>query len=113
MQKLTTFKFRRIVRSSALEDHAHALSSELRQIDERITQCQFTLEKLADTGSVAESYMVKIELSLPGAQIQADSLNPDGSGHAALYPALRASYENARRQLQNLHHQWPSRLAGR
>jgi len=97
MQKLTTFKFRRIVRSSALEDHAHALSSELRQIDERITQCQFTLEKLADTGSVAESY----------------SLNPDGSGHAALYPALRASYENARRQLQNLHHQWPSRLAGR
>jgi hypothetical protein len=108
MQTLTTLKFRRVMRSSALEAQAHELSARLRRMDDRIKQCCITLEGPFDAGSVAPSYVVKIELSRPGAQIHADSLHPDGTGHAALDLALRASYENAKRQLQNLRHQRPS-----
>jgi hypothetical protein len=108
---LTTLKFRRIVRSSALEAQARELSARLRRMDGRITQCCITLEGPPDAGSIAPPYVVKIELSCPGARIHADSLRPDGTGHAALDLALRASYENAKRQLQNLRHQPPSQFS--
>jgi hypothetical protein len=103
MRAPTTLTFRHVLRSSALEAHARALASRLQRVDECITQCDVTLESLAGSGSVDAPFVVKIDLAVPGAQIHADSLHPDGTGHSGLHSAMRASYENARRQLQDWH----------
>jgi hypothetical protein len=47
-------------------------------------------------------YLVKIDLTVPGAQIHADSLHVDGAGHKDIYLALRDAFNNAKRQLQTL-----------
>jgi hypothetical protein len=49
-------------------------------------------------GSVA----AKIHVSVPGAQIHADSVNRDGVGHTDVFLALRDAYDSARRQLRDL-----------
>jgi hypothetical protein len=63
-----------------------------------------TLEGLTGDGLPDSSYVVKIELSVPGAQIHADSLQADSSGHTSLFVAMRDAYDNARQQLGHLRH---------
>ena len=106
MPPLATFEFRHIARSNALDAHARALSSRVSRLDSRITGCHVILEELTEPSGSDAPYVVKIELNVPGAHIRADSRHPDGAGHAALLQALRAAYENARLQLQNLHCGW-------
>ncbi len=92
--------FRHMARSAAVEAEARTLASRLARFDDRIVECHVTIECVSD--SAHRPYLVKIDLTLPGAHIHADSLHSDGSGHSGLYPAMHASYENARRQLQHL-----------
>lgn len=93
-----TLTFRQVARSAALEADARDLASRLQRFDDRIMQCHVSLECVTHG---ERPYLVKIDLTLPGAQIHADSLHPDGSGHSALQQAMHASYDNARRQLQH------------
>jgi hypothetical protein len=97
-----TLTFRHIDHSGALEDRARKLGSRLGHFSERITQCHFTLEGPNNHGDSAAPYLVKIDLMAPGAQIHADSLHVDGTGHKDIYLALRDAFNNAKRQLQNL-----------
>ncbi len=76
------------------------MASKLQRFDDRIRECHVTIEFTSD--GIHGPYLVKIDLTLPGAHIHADSLHSDGSGHSGLYPAMHASYDNARRQLQHL-----------
>ncbi len=73
----------------------------LTRFNERITQCHITLHGPESLGGEA-AYGVKIDLTVPGAQIHADSLHVDGTGHEDIYLALRDAFNNARRQLQGL-----------
>jgi hypothetical protein len=47
-------------------------------------------------------FAAKIHLSLPGAQIHAESVGPNGEGHGDVYAALRSAYASASHQLQGL-----------
>jgi hypothetical protein len=94
--------FRHIDRSGALEDRARKLGSRLERFGE-ITRCHMTLEGPGHYSDSGAPYIVKIDLTVPGAQIQADSLHVDGAGHKDIYLALRDAFNNAKRQLQNLH----------
>jgi Sigma 54 modulation protein / S30EA ribosomal protein len=102
MWSAMTLTFRRISRSGALEAHARELGSRLQRFGERIVQCHMTLE-----GPVADdnkgTYLVKIDLAVPGAQIHADSLRSDGAEPLDIYRAMRNAFENAGQQLQELH----------
>ncbi len=102
MPSRTTLTFRHVARSGVLEAHALELASRLQRLDERITRCRVSLEGLRDSGSMDANYAVKIELTVPGARIHADSLHADGTAHSSLYPAMRDAYDNARRQLQQI-----------
>jgi hypothetical protein len=97
-----TLAFRHIVRSGALDAHARELGSRLEKLGERVTQCHMTLEGLlaADSGGF---YFVKIELAVPGAQIYAESLQVDCSTGGNIHLAMRDAFDNAQRQLQELH----------
>jgi ribosome-associated translation inhibitor RaiA len=97
-----TMTFRHIDRSGALEARARELGERLRRYNSGITQCHLTVEGGVDHYADGSSYTVKIHLSVPGAQIHADSGHHDGTGHRDVYIALRDAYSSARRQLQDL-----------
>src|ERR1700722_2583822 len=98
-----TITFRHIDHSGALEDRARKLGTRLGRFNERIMECHMTLEGPGDRLYGGAPYLVKIDLSVPGAQIHADSLHADGGGHKDIYLALRDAFNNAKRQLQDLH----------
>ena len=97
-----TMTFRHIDHSGALEDRARKFGYRLERFSERITQCHITLEGPDNRRDIRAPYLVKIDLTVPGAQIHADSLNADGAGHKDVYLALRDAFNNAKRQLQDL-----------
>ena len=103
MRSRVTLTFRNIERCGALESRALELGSRLQRFDKRLTQCHMTLEGAdGDVENIA-SYVIKIELSVPGAQIHADSLHGDNTGHADVYLAMRDAFDDAKRQLLDLH----------
>jgi ribosome-associated translation inhibitor RaiA len=101
MRPPITLSFRDIERSGALEERARTLGARLERFSERIMRCHMTLE--GPGNGPGASYMVKIDLAVPGAQIHADSLHVDGAGHKDIYLALRDAFNAAKRQLQHLH----------
>jgi hypothetical protein len=103
-----TITFRHIDRSGPLEDRARKLASRLERFSERIMQCQMTLQGPVDRHDGGAPFLVKIDLTVPGAQIHADSLHVDGAGHRDIYLALRDAFNNAKRQLQDLHRNRPT-----
>jgi ribosome-associated translation inhibitor RaiA len=103
MRSHVTLTFRNIERCGALEARALELGSRLQRFDKRLTQCHMTLEGAdGDAGNIA-SYVTKIELSVPGAQVHADSLHGDNTRHADIYLAMRDAFDDAKRQLSDLH----------
>jgi ribosome-associated translation inhibitor RaiA len=103
MRSPMTLTFRHTDHSRALEARARELGQRLQRYGERITQCHMTLEGSRDGHGGGTPYVVQIDLAVPGAQIHADSLQIDGAGHKDLYLALRDAFNNAKRQLQELH----------
>ena len=98
-----TLTFRHVPRSGALEAHARELGSRLERVFERIARCHISLEGSSGTGN-SGPYVVKIELTIPGAQIHADSLRADEVDRRDVYLAMREAYDDAKRQLQHLQH---------
>lgn len=98
-----TLTFRHVDHSSAFESRARELGQRLQRYGERISRCHMTIEGSRGGHSSGAPYSVQIDLAVPGAQIHADSLQIDGSGHKDVYLALREAFNNAKRQLQELH----------
>jgi ribosome-associated translation inhibitor RaiA len=97
-----TMTFRHIDRSGALESRARELGERLRRYHSGITLCHVTVEGAVDHRAGGSNYAVRIHLSVPGAQIHADSGHHDGMVQRDVYIALRDAYASARRQLQDL-----------
>ncbi|MGC1524092.1 MAG: HPF/RaiA family ribosome-associated protein [Steroidobacteraceae bacterium] len=98
-----TLTFHHIDRSGALEERARKLGARLQRFSDRIMQCHMVFEGPDGRRDGGAPFCVKIELSVPGAHIHADSLRADGRGHEDIYLALRDAFNNAKRQLQGLH----------
>jgi ribosome-associated translation inhibitor RaiA len=95
-----TLTFRHLSRSGALEASARDIGNRLRSLNNRITTCHIVIEGDADPAREDQSYRVKIHVSVPGAQIHAESSQPEV--HREARGALQAAYENAKRQLEKL-----------
>jgi ribosome-associated translation inhibitor RaiA len=67
-----------------------------------MTACHIVFEGNADARGEGGPYRVKIHLSVPGAQIHAESTSPSGEGRQEARNALHSAYDNARRQLEKL-----------
>jgi ribosome-associated translation inhibitor RaiA len=109
MQSMINVTFRHIERSAALEARVRDVGERLRRYNAGMTRCHLTVEgglECADGGP----YAVRIHLSVPGAQIHADSIQHNGAGHRDVYVALRDAYARARRQLQDLQRERKSSL---
>jgi ribosome-associated translation inhibitor RaiA len=90
-----TLTFRQLPRSGALESSARDIGHRLQQLHHRMTACHIVLEGNGAPGANGP-YHVKIHVSVPGAQIHAESV------HAEAADPLHSAYENAKRQLEKL-----------
>jgi hypothetical protein len=91
--------FRRFERSGALDARIREIGKRLQRCDPRISQCHISVLGGA-LGQVP--VLVRIHVSVPGAQIHADSANDAGPGHTDAFLALQKAYEGARSQLRSL-----------
>jgi Sigma 54 modulation protein / S30EA ribosomal protein len=95
-----TLTFRHLPRSGALESSARNMGSRLQQLNHRITACHIVLEGNAAAPEMTAPNNVKIHVSLPGAEIHAESAPGDSQAESS--DALHSAYENAKRQLEKL-----------
>jgi len=102
MRAAVTLTFHDIERTGALEARMREVAERLRRHHDDITHCHITVEDHLDDGPETAPYAAKIHLSLPGAQIHADSIGPSGQGYHDVYSALRAAYASVSRQLLDL-----------
>jgi Sigma 54 modulation protein / S30EA ribosomal protein len=101
MSSLVTLTFRHLPRSGALEASAREVGGRLQRLNDRMTTCHIMFEGTpAAAGGLP--FRVKIHVSVPGAQIHAESARQTDIGPTAVQSALRSAYENAKRQLEKL-----------
>jgi hypothetical protein len=105
MSSPVTLTFHYLPRSGALEASAREVGGRLQRLNDRMTACHIVFEGTPEsTGGMP--FRVKIHVSVPGAQIHAESARQADVGQTALHSPLRSAYENAKRQLEKLN---PSR----
>jgi hypothetical protein len=101
MNSPVTLTFRDLPRSGALEASAREVGDRLQRLNDRMTACHIMFEGMpAAEGGFP--FRVKIHVSVPGAQIHAESARQGETGPAAMHSPLRSAYENAKRQLERL-----------
>jgi hypothetical protein len=101
MSSPVTLTFRHLPRSGALEASARDVGCRLQRLNDRMTACHIVFEGMPETAG-GVPFRVKIHVSVPGAQIHAQSARQADAGRAATHSPLRSAYENARRQLEKL-----------
>jgi hypothetical protein len=99
MAPALTLRFRNVPRSGALESSARAVGHRLQSLFSHITACHIVVAGILNANGEVHQYAVKIHVSVPGAQIHADSVQPSGEGHSGARTALHAAFENTKRQL--------------
>jgi len=102
MASALTFTFRRVKRTGALDARVREVAERLRRCDERITHCHISVVAGADGRPDDPSIAVRIHVSVPGAQVHAESIQADGARHSDVFLALRDAYDSALRQLRDL-----------
>lgn len=101
MSSPVTLTFRHLPRSGALEASARDVGGRLQRLNDRMTACHIVLEGVPETAS-GVPFRVRIHVSVPGAQIHAESARQADAGPATSHSPLRSAYENAKRQLERL-----------
>jgi hypothetical protein len=96
-----TLTFRDLPRSGALEASARDVGSRLQRLNDGMTACHIVFEGAPEAPG-GSPFRVKIHLSVPGAQIHAESAQPLQDGQSNPHGPLRSAYENAKRQLAKL-----------
>jgi len=96
MTAAVTLTFRHLARSGALESSARDIDQRLNALHHRITACHIVMEGNSGEPKAQSPYQVKIHLSVPGAQIHAESALAEARN------PLHSAYENAKRQLEKL-----------
>lgn len=91
-----TLTLRHVAQSASLEERVRDSVQRLERSNGRIAHCHLTVEGPVPSDAHA-AYAVKLELSLPGACIRADT-----GPQSDVFRALRAAFDDAKRQLQSL-----------
>jgi hypothetical protein len=103
MSSPLTLTFRHLPRSGALEASARDVGDRLQRLNDRMTACHIVFEGIPEASGSAP-FRVRIHMSVPGAQIHAESAQLLDEGRTAAHSPLRSAYENAKRQLAKLKH---------
>jgi ribosomal subunit interface protein len=101
METPIRFTYRHADSSAALEANARELCEHLQRFHDHIINCHVVVEG-PSRHHRNRACTVKVELTIPGAYIHADSSH-ESMQDGDTYLALRSAFENAKRQLQQGH----------
>ena len=101
MQIPVQIAFRGIDPSAAVEDRIHAEAAKLERYHERLTRCRVVVEKLHHRHHRGDLFHVRIDLTLPGAELVVNRDPGEHHAHEDLYVAIRDAFDAARRQVMD------------
>jgi ribosome-associated translation inhibitor RaiA len=90
--------FRNVVHTAELEERIKAKAAKLDRLCDRITACRVVVEAPHKHHNKGNTYLVRIELTVPGDEIVVNR-DPQDQEHEDLQIALRDAFQAAQRQL--------------
>ena len=93
--------FRHMESSAALEARIRALASRLDRFSAHIMRCHVTVEAPHQHQHQGNLFDVKIDITVPDAEISIQRAHPRDHAHEDPYVALRDAFRAARRKLQD------------
>lgn len=97
-----TVTFRHLPHSGALEAAAREVGQCLQRLNDRMTGCHIVLVGEGESHEAIRTCLVKIHVSVPGAQIHAECRASHSEGGGDSRRALRTASDNVKRQLKRL-----------
>ena len=93
--------FRGIEGSPAIEEYVRRRSAKLETFSDRMTRCRVVVEAPNHRHLHGGSYRVRVEVTIPGADIVAGDRASAAHGHRDLYAAIDDAFDDAGRVLQD------------
>jgi ribosomal subunit interface protein len=101
MQTPLRLTFRHLDSSQAIEARVRDLTARLERFHDRIIGCRVVIEAPPGHSGKGGPFAVKVEVTVPGGAINANSAHAPHPEHADVYVALRDAFDAVTRQLQD------------
>lgn len=101
MQLPLQITFRNLDASEAVEAKIRARADELDHHFDRITGCRVAVEAVNPRDHKGRLYRVRVDLTVPGAEIVVNHAPSEDHSHEDIYVAVRDSFDAARRRLED------------
>jgi len=93
--------FRGIDGSPAIEDYVRRRAAKLETFSDRMTRCRVVVEAPHHRHLHGGSYRVRVEVTIPGADVVVGDRPSEAPGHRDLYAAIDDAFDDAGRVLQD------------
>lgn len=100
MQVPLEITYRDVEKTDALETLVHEKVAKLEQVCDRLNSCRVAIEKIHDRPSSGSPYRVRIDMTVPGQELVAESNPGEGVQYLEVQPVIRNAFDAARRQLK-------------
>lgn len=101
MQLPLQITFRNLDASAAVEAKIRARAKELDGYFDRITGCRVAVEAVHRRNQKGRLFRVRIDLTVPGAELVVNHAPSEDHSHEDIYVAVRDSFDAARRRLED------------
>ncbi|MGI8724925.1 MAG: HPF/RaiA family ribosome-associated protein [Methyloceanibacter sp.] len=101
MQAPLNISFRNMDPSEAVETRIREKAEKLERLCDRIVSCEVVVEAPHRNHHKGKLYDVRINLSVPGEDINVGRTGPQNHAHEDVYVALRDAFAAATRQLED------------
>lgn len=102
MQVPLEITYREVEKTEALDTLVREKVAKLEQVYERLNSCRVAIEKIHDRPSSGSPYRVRIDMTVPGQEVVAESNPGEGVQYIEVQPVIRDAFDAARRQLQEI-----------
>lgn len=101
MERVLQITFRNLDRSDALEADIRRHAGKLEQFYDRIVGCRVVIEALHKHHRHGNHYHVRVDVTVPGAELVASREPDEHHAYADAYVAIRDAFDSMRRQLED------------
>lgn len=102
MQVPLEVTYRDVEKTEALETLVREKVAKLEQVCDRLNSCRVAIEKIHDRPSSGSPYRVRIDMTVPGQELVAESNPGEGVQYIEVQPVIRDAFDAARRQLKEI-----------
>ena len=98
---LMTITFRGMESTAALTQYAEKRAAKLERFSDRLVSCRVTLESEGRHKSHGRTYRVRIDLTLPGAELVVGDHTRNDGAHQDAYSAIDIAFDEAGRMVRD------------